>query len=706
MKTTFLPALIVLLPLVAAFVSYIIGKLSKNLRDFFVAAFTLFELVLFVGLFYGAMNGTVYGCTIPAFMGIGIGFSVDGFRFIYAVMAMLMWAMCSLASKRYFEHYHNRNRYYFFWLVTLSATVGVFLANDLLTAFLCFEVMSFASYVFVAQEETEAALRAAGTYLAVAVIGGLVALMGIFLLNYYANTLVISEIAAAVAGKPRTGLYISGSLILFGFAAKAGVFPLHIWLPKAHPVAPAPASAVLSGMLTKVGIFGIVVVACRMFAGDKGMGMVLLVLALITMLLGAVLALFSIDLKRTLACSSVSQIGFILTGIAMQQLLGEENTLAVNGTFLHMLNHSLFKLALFLVAGIVMQNLHKLDLNEIRGFGRKKYFLMAVYLCAALGIGGIPLWSGYISKTLLHESIVEGLELYPALKVAEILFLLAGGITVAYMTKLFVALFVEKNLTEEDKMRASDKNYISVGGRIAIGVPAVIICMLGMFPHVFCDKLAAVAAPFFTGREAEIHRVNFFSLENMKGAGISIAVGALLYVFVVRKLLIKKTSEGKIYVNLWPKWLDIEDKIYRPLLLKLLPNVFGAVCSFFGNLFDTVIVKGLVFIGSFFARAFGSGTDSILLGLRKTVYRENPTERRYIGTRATFFFGRCANKLSRFFNKLFRKNKPVTKDYVVIFAENHEINRRKTHLIESSLSFGLLMFCVGLIITMIYLLSR
>src|SRR5699024_5013413 len=144
----------------------------------------------------------------------------------------------------------------------------------------------------------------------------------------------------------RTALYAAGGLALAGFGAKAGMFPLHIWLPKAHPVAPAPASALLSGILTKSGVFGILLLSRYLFWAELSWSQVVLALGVVTMVLGAVLALFSIDLKRTLACSSMSQIGFILVGVAMQGFLGHENALAAWGTVLHMLNHSLIKLVL------------------------------------------------------------------------------------------------------------------------------------------------------------------------------------------------------------------------------------------------------------------------------------------------------------------------------------------------------------------------
>ena len=207
--------------------------------------------------------------------------------------------------------------------------------------------------------------------------------MGLFLLYYQTGTLQISELYEACQGK---NVYAAALCLLVGFGAKAGAFPLHIWLPKAHPVAPAPASALLSGILTKTGIFGILVISCQILFHDELWGTFILMIGVITMFLGALLAVFSIDFKRTLACSSVSQIGFILVGVGMQGLLAEENALAVRGTFLHMVNHSVFKLVLFMTAGVIYMNVHKLNLNEIRGFGKKKPLLAGIYLMGALGI--------------------------------------------------------------------------------------------------------------------------------------------------------------------------------------------------------------------------------------------------------------------------------------------------------------------------------
>ena len=357
MKGDFILLFLVLFPMIAAVVGYLIGRRNKMYRDYFAIVATILEVEVFAYLFVTFTETKDF--ILEGFCYMGMRFTLDGFRVIYGLVAGFMWMMTTLFSRHYFAHYRNRNRYYFFTLVTLGATVGVFLSADLFTTFIFFEIMSFTSYVWVTQNEDKDSRRAAATYLAVAVIGGLVMLMGLFILYNETKTLVIRDLYAASQTANPTILYIAGGCILFGFGAKAGMFPLHIWLPKAHPVAPAPASALLSGILTKTGVYGILVISSQIFLHDANWGKVILFLGVVTMFLGAFLAIFSIDLKRTLALSSMSQIGFILVGVGMQGILGHHNALAVRGTLLHMVNHSIFKLGLFMIAGVVVRNLHK-----------------------------------------------------------------------------------------------------------------------------------------------------------------------------------------------------------------------------------------------------------------------------------------------------------------------------------------------------------
>lgn len=645
--------------------------------------------------------------TWEGFAGLGIEFVLNGFNVIYCIIALFMWTMAALFSLEYMKGYKNKKRYYSFLFMTMFATLFVFLSKDLFTVFIFFEIMSFTSYVWVAFDEKRESMRAAETYLAVAVIGGLTMLMGIFMLYQMCGTLefealsIEAERILSLRGENAKLFRIACYLLFVGFAAKAGAFPMHIWLPKAHPVAPAPASALLSGILTKTGIFGVLVIACYLLR-EVSFYFFLLYIGIITMLLGGLLAIFSVNLKRTIACSSVSQIGFILVGISMIGYLGAHNAIAAYGTFLHMVNHSLFKLLLFMVAGVVYMNLHSLDLNEIRGFGRNKPFLHVVFLCGALGIGGIPGFSGYISKTLLHESIVEGIAHYPYLKYAEMLFLIAGGMTLCYMMKLYIAIFVEKNrdASLQEKYDGMKKSYANKLSRAVLAFCALPLVVFGILPHQTMEVFARLAVPFMKS-ETLHHEIAYFHFVNLKGGLVSIVIGLILYGFV-RAFLMRKealnvlddafrqSKENKVvagaqmtssYVNAWPKFLDLEDYGYRPLLE-----------------FVSVFAKTI-------ARIMDLFIDSIVIFLRKTFYKDSPMPHELLeGNLLTHELGLFLEWIQKGLNKTMHKKSPTHIKFEHKVAMFYKQISMTNDLIKETMSFGLIIFFAGLIFTMGYLL--
>ena len=668
-------SVLVFYPFLGGLLSCAVGTRNEKARDFVAEFVAVSEFVLMLGIVF-LYPDNVISLYIPEVCGLGLHFTLDGFRRIYGIIAVFMWMMTTFLSREYFRHHENRNRFYLFLLLTLGATMGVFLSEDLFTTFIFFEIMSFTSYVWVAQEETQDSLRAAATYLAVAVTGGLVMLMGVFILYHELGTLMIPELLEAAKNYPdRELLYGAGACLLVGFGAKAGAFPLHIWLPKAHPVAPAPASALLSGILTKTGVFGILIISSGLFLHDASWGKLILAIGVLTMAGGALLAVFSVDLKRTLACSSMSQIGFILVGIGMQGILGEENAMAVHGTLLHMVNHSIIKLVLFMAAGVIFMNTHALNLNEIRGFGRKKPLLKVIFLIGALTIAGIPMFGGYISKTLLHESIVEyggGL----IFKAVEWIFLISGGLTVAYMTKLYVAIFAERNENAQVQRKYDGmKNYMNLQSGAALTISAVLLLVWGLFPHQIMDRAAELGQSFMHLEETgEV--VAYFSMKNLSGAVISIAIGAFVYVCVVRRFLIKET-----YINAWPAWMDLENMIYRPFMLRFLPFVCGIAC-----------------------RVLDCAVDTTVVVLRKTIYADSPLPHtRPEGNAVTERAGKILNRIQEIANALSRGKKQRAKDYVHILAVKNEEFKETNRIIQRSLSFGLMLFGIGLCLTLIYI---
>ena len=642
-------ACIVFGPFLCAVALFLWGIRRPAVRDIGVIVVSALELLLTIVLF--SRGGTLQ---IPVLLTHGLGFKTDGFRAIYAIITAFMWTGASAFAREYFQHEREHlDRFWFFMIVTLGATEGVMLSADLMTAFIFFEILSFTSFTWVIHEETPGAIRAGYTYLFIAVIGGLILFMGLLLLYTETGTLAFDSLKASVdTARHPARVLVAAICILLGFGAKAGMFPLHVWLPKAHPVAPSPASALLSGMLTKVGIYGILMLSISAMAETTAFGFLVLILGLITMVLGAVLALFSIDLKRTLACSSMSQIGFILTGVGMMVLLNaagvEEGAgVAASGLVLHMVNHSLIKLVLFLCAGVVVMRLHQLDLNVIRGWGRRKKILMIAFALGALSISGVPFFGGYISKTLLHEGIVEGIHhlngFHGFLSVAEWVFLCSGGMTFAYMLKLFFCLFLEKN-KDKKVQEAYDAEPGCMNGLSAVAVLLAAAWMVILGQPAVMTRIAAHMTGFH-----EILEFKAFSWTNLKGGLISLTIGAVLFLTFVRHGILK---DG-VYRNLWPARLDLEERVYRPLLTGLLPKIGGAIAAIPGenriltpvaktavkaaqeiaavpgeNKVLRPLAKVFVFLGTFIGRVFDTGTDSLIVLMRRTIMKERKAQGR------------------------------------------------------------------------------
>ncbi len=638
-----------------------------------------------------------------------IGFTLDNFRLIYTGIATFMWIVSLVLSYEYLKPYERKGRFYIFTLLTYIATVGVFLAADFYTMFIFFEIMSLTSYVWVAFDERAVSLRAAETYLAIAIIGGLTMLLGLFLLydavtalgmdsSLRFDTLKYLYDSVRLIGDEKyiRQIWAAGLCMLVGFGAKAGAFPLHIWLPKAHPVAPAPASALLSGMLTKTGVLGILMLSryvfMPIFTDKSAWSALILITGVLTMAVGAILAVFSVDLKRTLACSSVSQIGFILTGIGISGL--DVSDIALSGSILHMVGHSVFKLILFDVAGVIYMNVHKLDLNSLRGYGRKKPLLKLIFLSGALGIGGVPLFNGYISKTLIHEGITA-LKSYmyyggqaavslDIVRYTEWIFIISGGCTVAYMLKLFICIFVEKN--KDEKVQAAydeGRPYMNRATATALTITSLIPPILGLTPNLTMRAIVEVSANVCViNRGSEYMLDSFYSFECLKGALISIAIGIVIYMGIIRVCLM---DEDRGYIDRWPKWLDMEDYLYRPVVLYALPFVSAVVCRFLDKMVDITIYI-----------------------LRKGLFADSGEKEELAeGNRLTYCFGVMAGRLNRIKRRYLkykgvRVGRPV--NFVHRFAMDYEGFKESITVIFRSLSFGLMMFCLGLVLTVAYIL--
>ncbi len=530
----------------------------KEVKKVLIATLVIELLVVIYAFINYDHNSIIF--SINLFSNFGIGFNINEFNAIYGIVTVALWIVSAIVSDEYFKHHeHQLTRYYGFLIITLAGALGVFYANDLFTLFVFFEIMSFASYLWVVHNGDKNSYQAGNSYLAYAVFGGLALLFGILILGSLINDLTISNLTNNIgSASSEPLLYLSSILMVIGFGAKAGAFFLHDWLALAHSASPAPASGLLSGLLTKTGVYGIIIVVIKIMGTSDSFAYFILFISTLNMLIGAIYAFFSDNLKRTLAYSSVSQIGFILWGVSLTILLKDHNTYAAYGTLFHMLNHSVIKVLLFSLSGIIYQNTHTLSLKELEGWGRDKPWLKVCFAIGSLSIMGIPLFSGFISKTLLHEAMVEMIHFHIGNHdlnlMLEYLFLLAGGFTFAYMLKLNICLFFKKGNHQPVKEYTTNKS------RVALTVLAVLLVIFGILPNITFDKLGEFTAHFMNTHAKD--GIHYFIWINIRGALISISIGLFLYFVVMKSTVLKNNGYNDYHTSS----ITIENYIYKPLI--------------------------------------------------------------------------------------------------------------------------------------------
>ncbi len=579
---------ILIMPFISSLVGYFIGKYNEKYRDIYNICFVSIELILITSL-YKLVAQNPISIVIPDIMGTGLYLRLDMFRYIFIWVTVFIWFLVTIYSTHYLVKYKNRNRYYSFFMLTLGSTIGIFLSENLLNLFTFFEIMSLSSYALVIHDEDEYSHEAGKTYISMAILGGLILLMGLFFLYDYTSTLNISELPEKISSLGNIKYAISYFLII-GFGIKASMFPFHAWLPKAHPAAPTPASAILSGILIKTGIFGIMVTSLILMNGDLMISASILVIGFFTMFIGGFLAVFQRNIKRILAYSSMSQSGYILVGIGLIGLLKDHSSIAVLGTMQHIINHAIFKVLLFLVAGIIYMILHELSINKIYGFGKHKFILKITFAIGLLAIIGMPGFNGFISKTLLHHALSEAHHMYHNtwLLVGEVIFTLSSSLTIVYLFKIFFAVFVENN----NNYTGQYKKHIKKRAIAPLIILSSFIIYIGLNPSFTLNIINNSLTTFSLNTHSDIH---LYSLSNMISFIPTFILGCILYYFIVSKYLKTKKDNTLIYINPSLNWFNIEDDFYKPVS-NLLFNFFSKIFSYI----DTIIINLIYFIDSVF----------------------------------------------------------------------------------------------------------
>lgn len=475
-------------------------------------------------------GGMVLNYRLPLSGPYSPSFQADALSAIFVLLAAFLWWAVSIYAPDYMEEEGRGRSFDICTLLTLSAVMGVFLAGDLFTLLLFFELMTIASFFWVIHRWSGEAIRAGYFYLFFSIVGGLFLALAIVIVGAATGGSLAIGAGPATPLEPR-GFAWGVALLIAGFGIKAGMVPLHLWLPYAHSVAPTPASALLSGLLIKVGAYGLIrtgeLAGWGMEWGSTAawLGPTLTVLGTCTMLLGVGAALLQSDAKRLLAYHSVSQMGYIILGLGVSLYLGKAGGLGLMGAIYHIVNHALFKAALFLGVGVIYVRTRETNLYNLGGLWRRFPVTAILMFLAVLGITGAPGLNGYASKTLLHHAVSAGAEVGSPLMVwVERLFLLVGVGTTASFSKLYYLMFLGRP-TELEISGGESRRF-----QVSMGLIALVMVGIGLRPEVFPRTLAVPAAEVLGMENAALSMkgLSFWSAGDLVGMFVTLGLGMMV----------------------------------------------------------------------------------------------------------------------------------------------------------------------------------
>ncbi len=421
--------LIVFLPTLGAFILPSVGRISETSRNWLALLLVAASFVLSFGLLPTILRGQTVVISKELPLGLNFILEADGLAVFVAMVSSFISAIIILYSFTYISHYEHRDEYYLMVVLFLGAMMGLVYSGNLILLYVFFEITSITSWRLIGYfREKQHVLKADKAFL-VTVFGALLMLLGFVSLFIDTGSFDLAKIKEAIPAHPISNLTVV--LILAGILSKSATLPFHTWLPDAG-VAPSPVTALLhAAVLVKIGVY----VFARIFVVTIPLNVdwqhIIPVIAGASALISAGAALIDTDLKRIIAYSTVSQIGFIFLGLSINTTIG------IAGGVLFVLMHGLSKAGLFLCAGIVEQNAKTKDITKMGGFIQTMPITAVAFLFCAFSVMGLPPFGGFFCKYMVIAGAMNGGQL-----VIAAVFLFGAVLTILYLFRLFNLVFL------------------------------------------------------------------------------------------------------------------------------------------------------------------------------------------------------------------------------------------------------------------------
>jgi len=418
-------------------------------------------------------------------------FHVDSLGRLFALVVDVVWLLSGFYAFEYMKHEQEEKRFFGFYVMVFGILHALTFSGNMVTFYLFYELMTLLSVPLILHNRSKDAIKGGLKYLFYSLFGAYMVLFGLFFLNRFGDSLTFlpggTLNMVAVSGNETLMLVVAFSMIL-GFSVKAGMFPLHAWLPTAHPVAPAPASAVMSGIIVKMGVLGMIRVAYYLVGADFIRGTWVqaawMSLSLLTVFMGSMLAYREKVMKKRLAYSTVSQASYILFGLSLLQ------PAAMTGALLHVVFHAVIKSCLFLSAGAIIYKTHKTNVSDLRGIGKEMPVAIWCYTFASAALIGIPPASGFISKWYLATgALSSGIEVFSWL--GPVVLLTSALLTAGYLLPITVNGFLPGADYDYAALEKKEPNMIML---LPLLILAALAVVLGLFPNPLTAYISGIVA--------------------------------------------------------------------------------------------------------------------------------------------------------------------------------------------------------------------
>lgn len=407
-----------------------------------------------------------------------LGFTADSVAKVFCVIVTIAWLLVTIYAAVYMKHEKSEERFFLFSFLTEGAMLGATFANSLVAMYVFYELVTLCSMPLVLHSLSKESVSAAKKYLYYSIAGAFMALFGIFVIGVNADTL--GFVAGGTIANASPIVLTAAFVMCLGFGAKAGLFPLHAWLPAAHPVAPAPASALLSGIIAKAGVLAIIRTVFFTVGTDNLAGTwvqtALLVLALLTVLMGSMMAYREKIFKKRLAYSTVSQISYVLCGLFLFTEAG------VNGALWQIIFHAVVKVGLFLCAGAVIFLYGKTRVEELNGLGKKMPVTFVCFTILSLSLIGIPPTGGFFSKWYIATASLETAGIGALTWVIPVILLASALLTAGYLLDIVIRAFFKKEDNETEKKKEP----------VAMITVLIILAAIALLGGMFASQTGAI----------------------------------------------------------------------------------------------------------------------------------------------------------------------------------------------------------------------